>query len=85
MIMAFSFGFSGDDVGAEDVEISDDGLNISAQNDMTTSLPTLAQADKHNVDEWVRPSFPRYVIYMFQPPVLMPYPVPRMSTVVRLK
>lgn len=54
VIMAFSFGFSGDDIDIEDSENINDGLDMSASNGINASLPELVPAGKHDMDEWVR-------------------------------
>ncbi|KAJ5577830.1 uncharacterized protein N7459_006794 [Penicillium hispanicum] len=51
--MAFSFGFSGDDIDIDDSEINDDVPNVNLPDGMDASLPELVQAGKHDMDEWL--------------------------------
>ena len=51
--MAFSFGFSGDDIDIDDSEINNEPSNVLGPDSATSSLPELVKADKHDVDEWV--------------------------------
>lgn len=51
--MAFSFGFSGDDIDIDELE-NDCGIpNILAPQGNCNSLPELVKASKHEMDEWV--------------------------------
>ncbi|KAJ5286852.1 hypothetical protein N7478_002538 [Penicillium angulare] len=51
--MAFSFGFSGDDIDIDDSEINNDAQDVFVPNGKTNSLPELVKASKHNMDEWL--------------------------------
>lgn len=51
--MAFSFGFSGDDIDIDESE-NDRGIpNILAPQGNCNSLPELVNASKHDMVEWV--------------------------------
>jgi hypothetical protein len=52
-VMAFSFGFSGDDIDLEDSEINNDTQDVVMPNGNTNSLPELVKASKHDMDGWV--------------------------------
>ncbi|KAJ5902392.1 hypothetical protein N7495_002920 [Penicillium taxi] len=49
--MAFSFGFSGDDIDIDDVDINEVPEVIVQHG--TDSLPELVQASKHDMNEWL--------------------------------
>lgn len=51
--MAFSFGFSGDDIDLDDTELNNDCPVVSAPQGVGNSLPELVKASKHDIDEWV--------------------------------
>ena len=51
--MAFSFGFSGDDIDIDDAEINTDSSDALSQQAVGNSLPELMKAAKHDVNEWV--------------------------------
>lgn len=51
--MAFSFGFSGDDIDIDDTEINNESPVVPAPQGMSNSLPELVKASKHDMDEWV--------------------------------
>lgn len=51
--MAFSFGFSGDDIDIDDSEINNDFSGVPCQQAMGNSLPELVKANKHEMNEWV--------------------------------
>lgn len=51
--MAFSFGFSGDDIDIDESE-NDNGVpDILAPQGTSNSLPELVKASKHDMNEWV--------------------------------
>jgi protein-histidine N-methyltransferase len=50
--MAFSFGFSGDDIDIDDSEINNDFSDVPAQQ-VGNSLPELVKPSKHDMNEWV--------------------------------
>ncbi|PLB44729.1 hypothetical protein P170DRAFT_265659 [Aspergillus steynii IBT 23096] len=54
MASAFSFGFSGDDIDIDDSELNgiEDG-NVSLPQDNKNELPSLVEARKHDMKEWV--------------------------------
>ncbi|KAJ5491514.1 hypothetical protein N7539_003081 [Penicillium diatomitis] len=51
--MAFSFGFSGDDIDMDDSELSNSVPEIVATNGTANSLPELVKARKHDINEWL--------------------------------
>ncbi|KAJ5747275.1 uncharacterized protein N7511_008971 [Penicillium nucicola] len=51
--MAFSFGFSGDDIDMDDSEIRNDICPVSSQQNVGNSLPELVKASKHDMNEWL--------------------------------
>lgn len=51
--MAFSFGFSGDDIDIDDSEINNDFSDAPSQQVVGNSLPELVKAVKHDMNEWV--------------------------------
>ncbi|EKV10261.1 Histidine protein methyltransferase 1 [Penicillium digitatum] len=51
--MAFSFGFSGDDIDIDDAEINTDSSDALSQQAVGNSLPELMKAAKHDVNEWL--------------------------------
>ena len=51
--MAFSFGFSGDDIDIDDSEINNDVCAVPSQQHVGNSLPELVRASKHDMNEWV--------------------------------
>jgi hypothetical protein len=51
--MAFSFGFSGDDIDIDDSEINNDFSDVPSQRAMDNSLPELIKPKKHDMHEWV--------------------------------
>lgn len=59
--MAFSFGFSGDDIDIDDAEIDQQdqsqGNVISAPDEKDASLPKLIEARRHEMGEWVSDFF----------------------------
>ncbi|KAL5365814.1 hypothetical protein BJX96DRAFT_19866 [Aspergillus floccosus] len=59
--MAFSFGFSGDDIDIDDSELHEDGVNSLAQTE-GNALPALVPAQKHDIKEWI-PTFPSQISY----------------------
>ena len=56
--MAFSFGFSGDDIDVEESEIDQhdqahgNAIPVAGEEDVT--LPKLVEARRHEMGEWVR-------------------------------
>jgi len=50
--MAFSFGFSGDDIDIDDSEINGDFSEVPSQQ-VGNSLPELVKPNKHDTNEWV--------------------------------
>ncbi|KAJ5120543.1 uncharacterized protein N7515_009931 [Penicillium bovifimosum] len=50
--MAFSFGFSGDDIDIDDSEINND-ISVPSQQATSNSLPELIKAKKHDMHEWL--------------------------------
>lgn len=53
MKMAFSFGFSGDDIDIDDSEINNDFSDVPSQQTVGNSLPELVKPIKHDTNEWV--------------------------------
>lgn len=55
--MAFSFGFTGDDIDIDEAEIDQQdqsqGNVISAVDEEDTSIPKLVKARRHEMGEWV--------------------------------
>lgn len=51
--MAFSFGFSGDDIDIDDTEINNDTSVVAPMPGVSNSLPELVRANKHDMNEWV--------------------------------
>lgn len=51
--MAFSFGFSGDDIDIDDSEVNNDTQDVFIPTGNSNSLPELVKASKHDMDEWV--------------------------------
>lgn len=51
--MAFSFGFSGDDIDIDDSEINQDFSDMPSQQAVGNSLPELVKASRHDMNEWV--------------------------------
>lgn len=51
--MAFSFGFSGDDIDIDDSEINNNTQDALVPTENSNSLPELVKASKHDMDEWV--------------------------------
>ena len=51
--MAFSFGFSGDDIDIDDSEINADFSDVPSQPAVGNSLPELVKASKYDMNEWV--------------------------------
>ncbi|KAJ5312327.1 hypothetical protein PENANT_c011G04013 [Penicillium antarcticum] len=51
--MAFSFGFSGDDIDMDDSEINNDICPVTSQQNVGNSLPELVKASKHDMNEWL--------------------------------
>ncbi|KAJ5997648.1 hypothetical protein N7499_005957 [Penicillium canescens] len=51
--MAFSFGFSGDDIDIDDSEINNDICPVLSQQNVGNSLPELVRASKHDMNEWL--------------------------------
>lgn len=62
--MAFSFGFSGDDIDIDDSEINNDFSDAPSQQAVGNSLPELVKAAKHDVNEWVSDQA-RYFIFNY--------------------
>lgn len=51
--MAFSFGFSGDDIDIDDTEVGNDVQDIQGSSTAVNSLPELVKACKHDIEDWV--------------------------------
>lgn len=51
--MAFSFGFSGDDIDMEDSEINTGVPDVLPPKNTTNSLPELVKPKKHDINDWV--------------------------------
>lgn len=51
--MAFSFGFSGDDIDMDDSDVNNDFSDVPSQQTVGNPLPELVQANKHDMNEWV--------------------------------
>ncbi|CAG8921062.1 unnamed protein product [Penicillium salamii] len=51
--MAFSFGFSGDDIDMDDSEVNNDFSDVPSQQTVGNPLPELVQANKHDMNEWL--------------------------------
>ncbi|KAJ5180427.1 hypothetical protein N7492_003637 [Penicillium capsulatum] len=51
--MAFSFGFSGDDIDIDDAEPNNDVQDVIPSQATGNSLPELVKASKHNIDHWL--------------------------------
>ena len=51
--MAFSFGFSGDDIDIDDSEINNGVPDVLPPRGATNSLPELVKPSKHDINEWV--------------------------------
>lgn len=51
--MAFSFGFSGDDIDIDDSEINNDFSEVPSQQAVNNGLPELVKANRHDMNEWV--------------------------------
>lgn len=62
--MAFSFGFSGDDIDIDDSEINNDFSDVPSQQVVGNSLPELVKAVKHDMNEWVSDQA-RYFIFNY--------------------
>ncbi|GES56979.1 histidine protein methyltransferase 1 [Aspergillus terreus] len=58
--MAFSFGFSGDDIDIDDSELHEEGVNLAQTED--NGLPALVPAQRHDIKEWI-PTFPSQISY----------------------
>ncbi|KAJ5732042.1 hypothetical protein N7493_003523 [Penicillium malachiteum] len=51
--MAFSFGFSGDDIDIDDSEIHNKAQDVFVPTSNGNTLPELVKAAKHDMDEWL--------------------------------
>ncbi|CAG7993753.1 unnamed protein product [Penicillium olsonii] len=51
--MAFSFGFSGDDIDMDDSELNNDFSDVPSQQAIGNSLPELVKANKHDMNDWL--------------------------------
>ncbi|KAJ5612634.1 hypothetical protein N7510_005828 [Penicillium lagena] len=51
--MAFSFGFSGDDIDVEEFEGNNEVPDVSALREKDSSLPELVKAGQHDMNEWL--------------------------------
>ncbi|KAJ5247004.1 hypothetical protein N7468_001987 [Penicillium chermesinum] len=51
--MAFSFGFSGDDIDIDDSETTSNVQNVQGPPARSNSLPELVKASRHSIDEWL--------------------------------
>lgn len=52
--MAFSFGFSGDDIDIDEFEGNNEIPGVSSLREKDHSLPELVKASQHDMDNWVR-------------------------------
>ncbi|KAL4888694.1 hypothetical protein BDV59DRAFT_136724 [Aspergillus ambiguus] len=59
--MAFSFGFSGDDIDIDESELHEEGVGSHTQNE-SNALPALIPAQKHDIKEWLH-TFPSQISY----------------------
>lgn len=51
--MAFSFGFSGDDIDIDESEINNNTQDVPIAQGTNKDLPALIKASKHDMNEWV--------------------------------
>jgi protein-histidine N-methyltransferase len=51
--MAFSFGFSGDDIDMDDSDINNGAPDVLPPKDAANSLPDLVKPSKHDINHWV--------------------------------
>lgn len=51
--MAFSFGFSGDDIDMDDSEMNNGVPDVLPARSTTNSLPELVKPSKHDINDWV--------------------------------
>lgn len=51
--MAFSFGFSGDDIDIDESEINNNTQDAPITQGTNKDLPELIKASKHDMSEWV--------------------------------
>jgi protein-histidine N-methyltransferase len=54
--MAFSFGFSGDDIDMDDSDINNGVLDVLPPKHSANSLPELVKPSKHDINDWVSES-----------------------------
>jgi protein-histidine N-methyltransferase len=54
--MAFSFGFSGDDIDMDDSDINNGLPDVLLPKDTANSLPELVKPSKHDINDWVSES-----------------------------
>lgn len=54
--MAFSFGFSGDDIDIDEGETNNNFQDVISSGGTNNALPELVKANKHDMDEWVSAS-----------------------------
>lgn len=62
--MAFSFGFSGDDIDIDDTELNNEAPVVTSAQGTTNSLPELVKANKHDMNEWVSFFWDRSDLYL---------------------
>jgi protein-histidine N-methyltransferase len=51
--MAFSFGFSGDDIDIDEFEGNNEVPDLSSLREKDSSLPELVKASQHDMNDWV--------------------------------
>lgn len=51
--MAFSFGFSGDDIDFDDSEVNNGVTDVLPPKNNVNSLPELLKPSKHDINDWV--------------------------------
>lgn len=52
--MAFSFGFSGDDIDIDEFEGNNELPDVFPLREKDSSLPELVKANQHDMNDWVR-------------------------------
>lgn len=55
--MAFSFGFSGDDIDMDDSEMNNGVPDVLPPKNTTNSLPELVKPSKHDINDWVSETY----------------------------
>lgn len=59
--MAFSFGFSGDDIDIDESEDNSGIPDVVVPQGTANSLPELVKASQHDMNDWVRLSQRKYM------------------------